>query len=89
MFDNLAVLMAEAGLDARHVLRTTLYVTSYDDFAEVSAIYRKRLSEPYPSRVTTQVAGLPLSARMQIGAVLEAASIAWLDGQPSICRHVG
>lgn len=76
MFDNLAVLLAEAGLNARHVLRTTLYLTSYEDFAEVNAIYRERLSEPYPSRVTMQVAGLPLGARVQIDAVVDAAGIA-------------
>lgn len=76
MFDNLAVLLAKAGLDAHHVLRTTLYLTSYEDFAEVNAIYRERMSEPYPSRVTMQVAGLPLGARVQIDAVVDAAGMA-------------
>lgn len=73
MFDNLALLLAEAELDTRDVLRTTLYLTSYEDFAEINAIYRERLSEPYPSRVTMQVAGLPLGARVQIDAVVDAA----------------
>ncbi len=76
MFDNLALLLAEAGLDARDVLRTTLYLTCYEDFAEINAIYRERLSEPYPSRVTMQVAGLPLGARVQIDAVVDAAGTA-------------
>jgi 2-iminobutanoate/2-iminopropanoate deaminase len=72
MFDNLATLLAEAGLDARDLLRTTLYLTSYDDFGEINAIYRERLREPYPARVTLQVAGLPLGARVQIDAVADA-----------------
>lgn len=76
MFDNLTLLLAEAGLDARDVLQTTLYLTSYEDFAEINAIYRERLSEPYPSRVTVQVAGLPLGARVQIDAVVDAAGAA-------------
>ncbi len=76
MFDNFALLLTEAGLDARDVLRITLYLTSYEDFAEINAIYRERLSEPYPSRVTTQVAGLPLGARVQIDAVVDAAGTA-------------
>lgn len=71
MFDNLATLLAEAELDARAMLRTTLYLTSYDDFAEVNAIYRERLPEPYPARVTLQVAGLPLGARVQLDAVVD------------------
>jgi len=76
MFDNLAVLLAEAGLDARDLLRTTLYLTSYDDFAEINTIYCKRLPEPYPARVTLQVIGLPLGARVQIDAVIETAAAA-------------
>jgi len=43
------------------LLRTTLYLTSYDDFTEINVIYRERLPKPYPARVTMQVAGLPLA----------------------------
>lgn len=74
MFDNLAALLAETGLDARDLLRTTLSLTSYDDFGEINAIYRERLPEPYPARVTLQVAGLPLGARVQIDAVVDTAN---------------
>ena len=74
MFDNLTVLLAEAGLDARDLVRTTLYLTSYDDFAEINAIYRERLPEPHPARVTLQVVGLPMGARVQIDAVIETAT---------------
>lgn len=73
MFDNFAALLAEAGLDPRAVLRITLYLTSYEDFAELDAIYRERIPKPYPARVTLQVAGLPLGARVQIDAVAETA----------------
>jgi 2-iminobutanoate/2-iminopropanoate deaminase len=71
MFGNLITLLAEARLDARALVQTTLYLTSYNDFAEVNAIYRERLPEPYPARVTLQVAGLPLGARVQIDAVVD------------------
>lgn len=74
MFDNLAALLDEAGLQARDLLRVTLYLTSYDDFAELNTIYRERLPEPYPARTTLQVAGLPLGARVQIDAVVDAAT---------------
>ncbi len=74
MFDNLATLLAEVGLDAHAILRTTLYLTSYDDFEEINVIYRERLPKPYPARVTLQVAGLPLGAKVQIDAVIETAA---------------
>jgi len=73
MFDNFAALLAEADLDPRTVLRITLYLTSYEDFAELDAIYSERIPKPYPARVTLQVAGLPLGARVQIDAVAETA----------------
>lgn len=74
MFDNLATLLTEIGVDARATLQTTLYLTSYDDFAEINTVYRERMSEPYPARVTLQVVGLPLGARVQIDAVVEASA---------------
>ncbi len=74
MFDNLATLLTEIGVDARATLQTTLYLTSYDDFAQINAVYRERMSEPYPARVTLQVVGLPLGARVQIDAVIEASA---------------
>ncbi len=76
MFDNLRVLLTGASLDARNLLRTTLYLNSYDDIDEIIAIYRERLPEPYPARVTLQVAGLPLDVRVQIEALLETSTVA-------------
>ena len=72
MFDNLEALLDEAGLSRANILRTTLYLVDYADFGELNAVYRERLDEPYPARTTLQVAGLPLGARVQIDAVIDA-----------------
>lgn len=63
-----AVLEASgAGLDA--VVRTTIYLVDLGDFAEVNRIYAEFFREPFPSRVTVGVAGLPKAGRVEIDAV--------------------
>lgn len=70
MLDNLETLLNELGLKFAGVLRTTVYLTDYQDFADINSIYAQRLGTPYPARTTVQVAALPLGAKVQIDAVL-------------------
>lgn len=70
MFDNVETLLDEVGLNLRHLVRTTLYLTDYADFGALNAVYGRRLSAPFPARTTVQVAGLPLGAAVQTGAVV-------------------
>ncbi|MEY8565508.1 Rid family hydrolase [Corynebacteriaceae bacterium 7-707] len=70
--ENLCVLLTENGLDWSRIIRTTVYLTSYDDFDVVNTEYARRFRAPYPARTTLQVAGLPLGASVQIDAVVAA-----------------
>ncbi len=70
MLANLETLLKELGLSHRDILRTTIYLTDYEDFDAINAVYGRRLSEPFPARTTVQAAGLPLGARVQIDAVV-------------------
>ncbi|WP_291480527.1 RidA family protein [Corynebacterium sp.] len=70
MLENLGVLLTENGLDRSRIIRTTVYLTSYDDFDVVNTEYARRFRAPYPARTTLQVAGLPLGASVQIDAVV-------------------
>ncbi len=70
MMDNLATLLSELGLDLSEILRTTIYLTDYEDFDAINTVYAKYLSEPFPARTTLQVAALPLGAKVQIDAVV-------------------
>lgn len=70
MMDNLGVLLSENSLDWSDVLRTTVYLTSYDDFAVINDEYARWMDGPYPARTTVQVAGLPLGASVQIDTVV-------------------
>lgn len=70
MMKNLETLLGEIELNTSDLLRTTIYLTDYKDFAAINAVYAKRLEAPYPVRTTIQVAALPLGAKVQIDTVL-------------------
>jgi 2-iminobutanoate/2-iminopropanoate deaminase len=70
MLTNLQILLEEQGLTLSNVLRTTVYLTDYQDFEAINGVYARRLQEPYPVRTTVQVAGLPLGAKVQIESVV-------------------
>ena len=72
MFDNLETALSEAGFSLADLVATRLYLLDYADFEAINAVYRERLSEPFPARTSLQVAALPLRARVQIDAVFDA-----------------
>ncbi|MBT2534861.1 RidA family protein [Arthrobacter sp. ISL-69] len=70
MLTNLQILLDEQGLSLSNLLRTTVYLTDYQDFEAINDVYARRLQEPYPVRTTVQVVALPLGAKVQIDAVV-------------------
>ena len=70
MFTNLETLLDEVGSGLSDILRTTLYLTEYQDFEAINTVYAKHLQAPFPARTTLQVAALPLGAKVQIDATV-------------------
>ena len=68
-FDNLELVLQDAGLSMDNVIKCNVYLTNMADFAAMNAAYGKRFTKPYPSRTTVAVAGLPLGARVEIELV--------------------
>lgn len=67
--DNLGAVLAAAGASYAHVVRTTIFLASMDDFATVNAIYGERFPFQPPARSTVQAARLPRDARVEIDAI--------------------
>ena len=72
MFDNLETALEDAGYNLGDVVATRLYLLDYAEFDAINEVYRERLSAPFPARTTLQVAALPLGARVQIDAIIDA-----------------
>ena len=63
---NVEALLAAAGLEFAHVVKTTVFLTDLGDFARMNEVYARRFRPPYPARPTVQVAALPRGAAVEI-----------------------
>jgi 2-iminobutanoate/2-iminopropanoate deaminase len=66
MLDNVGRLLRAVGLDYGDVVKCTVYLTDFDDFAAMNAIYREVFPTAMPTRATVQVTRLALDARIEI-----------------------
>jgi 2-iminobutanoate/2-iminopropanoate deaminase len=64
--ENIRAVLAANGMTFAEVVKTTVFLTTMDDFAAMNAVYAKHFPEPYPARSTVAVAGLPRGARVEI-----------------------
>jgi 2-iminobutanoate/2-iminopropanoate deaminase len=72
VLENLKAVLAKAGLDMVHVVKTTVFLKQMSDFAAMNAIYAKYLAPEGvvpPARSTVQVAGLPKDALVEIEVI--------------------
>jgi 2-iminobutanoate/2-iminopropanoate deaminase len=72
VFENIKAVLAEAGLDMVHVVKTTVYLKTMNDFAAMNEIYASFLAPEGvipPARSTVAVAGLPKDALVEIEVI--------------------
>ena len=67
--DNLTAVLAAENLTMGHIIKTTIFLTSMDDFAKVNEVYGSYFSDQPPARSTVAVAGLPKGARVEIECI--------------------
>jgi 2-iminobutanoate/2-iminopropanoate deaminase len=72
VLDNLAAVLASAGLTPAAIVKTTIFLVDINDFATVNGIYAERMGTPPPARSTIAVAALPLGAHVEIEAIASA-----------------
>jgi 2-iminobutanoate/2-iminopropanoate deaminase len=71
---NLGAVLAAAGLDFTHVLKTTVFLKDMGDFAAMNAIYAKAFAPEGvvpPARSTVEVARLPKDALVEIECIAQ------------------
>lgn len=66
---NMGAVLAAAGTDYGHVIKTTIFLADMADFVAVNEVYKGYFAQPYPARSCVQAAGLPANARVEIEAV--------------------
>jgi 2-iminobutanoate/2-iminopropanoate deaminase len=69
VFRNLEAVLEAAGSSLGNVVKTTVYLADMADFAAMNEVYAKHFGTHKPARSTTQAAGLPKAARVEIDVV--------------------
>jgi 2-iminobutanoate/2-iminopropanoate deaminase len=72
VLENVKAVLAQAGLDMVHVVKTTVFLKSMGDFAAMNEVYAKYLAPEgvvAPARSTVAVAGLPKDALVEIEVI--------------------
>ena len=68
---NLGAILAAAGTDYAHILKTTIFLTDLGNFAAVNAVYASYFGDAFPARSCFQVAALPMGGLVEIECVAE------------------
>lgn len=66
---NLRAVLAAAGTDLAHVVKTTVFLVDMADFSAMNEVYAKHFGAHRPARSTVAVAGLPKGARVEIDVI--------------------
>ncbi|CAG0956707.1 RidA family protein [Geobacter sp.] len=66
VLENIAAVLAEAGVGFDAVVKTTIFLTDLANFGAVNEVYGSRFSAAPPARSTVEVKGLPRGALVEI-----------------------
>ena len=66
---NVQAILAEAGLDFSHVVKSTVFIKDMNEFAQINEVYAEFFGENKPARACVEVARLPKDALVEIGAI--------------------
>ncbi len=67
--DNLKTVLKTAGVTPQQVVKTTIFFTNINDYAQINDIYANFFKPHKPARSTMAVADLPKQAKIEIEAI--------------------
>ena len=68
-FQNLGAILEAAGSGLDRLVKTTVFLQNFDDFAGMNEVYAKHVGDQPPARSTVEVAKLPSGALVEIEAI--------------------
>jgi 2-iminobutanoate/2-iminopropanoate deaminase len=66
---NLGAILEAAGSGLDRLVKTTVFLQNFDDFAGMNEVYAKHVGDQPPARSTVEVAKLPSGALVEIEAI--------------------
>ena len=68
-FKNVQAILAEAGLDFSHVVKSTVFIKDMNEFAQINEVYAEFFGENKPARACVEVARLPKDVKVEIEVI--------------------
>ena len=69
VMQNLRAILEEAGSGLDRLVKTTVFLQNFDDFAAMNEVYAAHVGDSPPARSTVEVSKLPSGALVEIEAV--------------------
>lgn len=69
VLQNLTAVLAAAGASLADVVKTTVYLADFSEFAAMNAVYVRAFPAQPPARATVGVAALPRGAKIELEAI--------------------
>ncbi|RAJ85684.1 2-iminobutanoate/2-iminopropanoate deaminase [Chitinophaga dinghuensis] len=66
---NLQAILTEAGMSFNDVVKSTIFITDMNTFAQINEVYGSYFTGTYPARETVQVSALPKGVNVEISVI--------------------
>ena len=66
VMEIIKAIFTEAGVDFSNIVKTSIFWTDMQNFAQVNEVYGTSFTSDFPARETVQVAGLPKGVNVEI-----------------------
>jgi 2-iminobutanoate/2-iminopropanoate deaminase len=66
---NVEEILKAGGMDFSHVVKSTIFLKDFNDFATVNGIYGKHFKSNPPARETVEVSRLPKDVNVEISCI--------------------
>jgi 2-iminobutanoate/2-iminopropanoate deaminase len=69
VMENIKAILSEAGLGFDHIVKTSIFLTDMQTFAQVNEVYGSYFTSQFPARETIQVSALPKNVNVEISVI--------------------
>lgn len=69
VMQNIKAVLVAAEMNFHHIVKTTIFLSSMDDFAKVNEVYGSYFDTDYPARETLAVKTLPKNVNVEISFI--------------------
>jgi len=69
VMENIRGVLNAAGMGFSHIIKTSIFLSDMDNFAQVNEVYGSYFSDNFPARETVEVARLPKDVNVEISVI--------------------